>query len=52
MGRQVIFIKPIPRYGLEETEKTIEKMEIIFDELKDFLIEIRKDLISYSNNET
>jgi len=52
MGKQVIFIKPIPRYGLEETEKTLERMEIILDGLKDFLIEIRKDLIGYSNNET
>ena len=52
MGKQVIFIKSIPRYGLEETEENLKRMEIILDEIKGFLIKIRKDLISYPNNET
>ena len=52
MGKQVTFIQFIPRYGLEITEKNFKRIEIILDGFKDSLIEIRKDLISYPNNET
>ena len=52
MGEQMIITYFIPRYGLEETEKTLERMEIILDRLKDTLLDIKKDLISYPNNKT
>lgn len=52
MGEQVILTQFIPRYGLEETEKSLEKMEIILDGFKDVLVEIKKDLISYPENDT
>ena len=51
MGEQVILTQFIPRYGLEETEKSLERMEFILDGFKDVLIEIKKDLISYPENE-
>ena len=52
MGKQAMFTQFIPRYGLEETEKSLERMEFILDGFKDILVEIKKDLISYPNNET
>lgn len=52
MGEQVILTQFIPRYGLEETEKSLRRIEIILDRIKDTFIEIRKDLISYPNNKT
>lgn len=52
MGEQVILTQFIPRYGLEETEKSLRRIEIILDMIKDTFIEIRKDLISYPNNKT
>ena len=52
MGKQVILTQFIPRYELEETEKSLERMKIILDGFKDVLVEIKKDLISYPNNKT
>lgn len=52
MGEQVILTQFIPRYGLEETEKCLERIEYVLDGLKDILVEIKKDLISYPNNKT
>lgn len=52
MGEQVTLTQFIPRYGLEETEKSLRRIEIILDRIKDTFIEIRKDLISYPNNKT
>lgn len=52
MGEQVILTQFISRYGLEETEKSLRRIEIILDRIKDTFIEIRKDLISYPNNKT
>ena len=52
MGKQVILTQFIPRYELEETEESLKRIEIILDEFKDFLVEIKKDLISYPDNET
>lgn len=52
MGQQVILTQSIPRYGLEETEKSLERIEIILDGFKDILLDVRKDLISYPNNKT
>lgn len=52
MGEQVILTQFIPRYSLEETEKSLRRIEIILDRIKDTFIEIRKDLISYPNNKT
>lgn len=50
MGEKVMLTQFIPRYGLEETEKSLEKMEFILDRFKDVLVKIKKDLISYPNN--
>lgn len=52
MGEQVILTQFIPRYGLEETEKSLEIIETTLDAFKDFLLDVRKDLISYPNNKT
>lgn len=50
MGEKVMLTQFIPRYGLEETEKSLERMEFILDGFKDVLVKIKKDLISYPNN--
>jgi hypothetical protein len=52
MGEQITFVQSIPRYGLEEIEKSLEKMEFILDGFKNNLLDVRKDLISYPGNET
>lgn len=52
MGEQVTLTQFIPRYGLEETEKSLERIEFILDGFKDVLVEIKNDLISYPNNKT
>lgn len=50
MGEQMTITQFIPRYGLEETEKSLRRIELILDRIKDTLIKIRKDLISYQFN--
>lgn len=52
MGEQVTLTQFIPRYRLEEIEKSLEGMKFVLDGFKDVLIEIKKDLISYPDNET
>lgn len=52
MGQKITFITSIPRYRLEVTKKEFERIEIILDGVKDFLLDIRKDLINYHENET